>query len=830
MDYEEQGAKHAITDDRGQGLNDSIGSMTSSIDEGLSLDLFEALSLGQTGREIATPRTTRYSTFKKIEVVSARRINAMAGLFNVISLVALLFSATIIILSRTAFAQYFSDVPSLRPGSFMEVTVYEFPPTFILFDSIANFVVFGYAVLLFLFFGIVMITEGNERILNEQMWVLMLLLGTVLYLNPHESIMRLLRDYLGVSIPDAEDGFSYIDVFTCLRMLSFSTISLLYVWMTSHSYRYLTTRVSVKDWRFYIPKITVILIYNIYKLSILFALRIAFAEFPLATLVAFLNLYASVGAWPKVGVITVAILTIMDIVILGLVSADIRKTFQVLNTAEYVKHRTKILCFRFFLHQQGIFYAVYATIFGMVLFGLPKGVQILQFILFVEEGDGRGSYFDVQYVPLGLHLLILAYVTTEAYTNLPSSFTWEQILFSGSEDRLKEQMEPIVYRNTEPRSFHGDGPDLRPNCFVMQTNIELFNLSWYVYYHGTRKQSNLKIDFNALTLKIRESLYNKETDTRAFIATSPDRIIIAFKGTTSTQNFFTDIKVLHRSLPQVIGPTRRKSPETAADDRRVSDVLHSRKFKKAKVHAGFVEAYNSIKEQLMNATEALLEEKSRPIYFTGHSLGGALATLSSLDVSLTLDVPGSKIVVSTFGSPRVGNKLFQDIYDATIPMNWRVVAGGDIVSRLPKIGYEHVGKKVILSTAGELFIDPSALEVIFWHSPPASVVHHKKSWYLLSMKSFCDAREGPYRPKFWPFPVSESDSRRFKTTREKPTSNRFPSLTRRERGINAVDKYKQWADAIDAMDVEIRNEESLVAWRSLALGILEIVRNAKTED
>lgn len=593
--------------------------------------------------------------------------------------------------------------------------------------------------------------------------------------------------------------------------------------MGTHSYRYLDGRISFREWRFYIPKVVTLLAYNLYKICIIFKYGIRFAELPFASFISFITLYASVGQWPKLGVLTVMILTGIELTILVLICFDIFKTMRALREAKYTDHRTQILGFRFFLHQQLIFNVVYISTYLLILFALPNGSQVTQ--LFVrsestEKLDGRGSYFDAQYLPFGLLLCVLAFATTEAYTNLPADVNLRQLFFSctfRTDDEQEPLLEPVVYRNREPRSFTGQYIDIRPNCFVMQTNIELFNLSWFVYYHGTKKENSLKLDFKEISLKIRDYLYDQDTDTRVIIAESSDRIIFAFKGTSSTQNLFTDMKVIHNSLAQVV---EHGSGRVLHENNNRFELLRkSLVYRRAKVHAGFEEAYCTIKERLRVITTKLLAENNRPFFFTGHSLGGALATLSSLDISLTLDIPPSRIAVSTFGSPRVGNKAFQELYDSEIKMNWRVVAGGDLISRLPKIGYRHVGKKVILTSTGELFIDPSALEMVFWHSQSASIVHHRKACYLLALRAWCNSLGGDYVPKFWPFPVSKNDSRKFDTTFKKPLSQGFSQHTfgRRRNNKDHGAKMQLFSDAIDALKDNITepSENSIVLWSKL---------------
>ncbi|KAK9083050.1 hypothetical protein Scep_029521 [Stephania cephalantha] len=107
------------------------------------------------------------------------------------------------------------------------------------------------------------------------------------------------------------------------------------------------------------------------------------------------------------------------------------------------------------------------------------------------------------------------------------------------------------------------------------------------------------------------------------------------------------------------------------------------------------------------------------IYVTGHSLGGALATLLALELSSSLMARHGAIFVTmyNFGSPRVGNKRFVEIYNKIYELNttfscycykqkvkdsWRIVNHRDIIPTVPRLmGYCHVARPVYLA-AGEL--------------------------------------------------------------------------------------------------------------------------------
>lgn len=84
---------------------------------------------------------------------------------------------------------------------------------------------------------------------------------------------------------------------------------------------------------------------------------------------------------------------------------------------------------------------------------------------------------------------------------------------------------------------------------------------------------------------------------------------------------------------------------------------------------------------------------------TGHSLGGALATMAAMDIRLDFPmIPLDKITFYTFGSPRTGNRAFTDFLFSLFPNggNQRVTHFNDSVPHVPPydLGYSHVGDEV----------------------------------------------------------------------------------------------------------------------------------------
>ena len=52
------------------------------------------------------------------------------------------------------------------------------------------------------------------------------------------------------------------------------------------------------------------------------------------------------------------------------------------------------------------------------------------------------------------------------------------------------------------------------------------------------------------------------------------------------------------------------------------------------ISSGFWEAYTVVRSYVHEILRRELKKQPAPIFFTGHSLGGALATFAALDVSL----------------------------------------------------------------------------------------------------------------------------------------------------------------------------------------------------
>eukprot|EP00743_Colponemidia_sp_Colp-15_P007230 GILK01007807.1.p1 GENE.GILK01007807.1~~GILK01007807.1.p1 ORF type:complete len:511 (-),score=63.15 GILK01007807.1:130-1662(-) len=82
------------------------------------------------------------------------------------------------------------------------------------------------------------------------------------------------------------------------------------------------------------------------------------------------------------------------------------------------------------------------------------------------------------------------------------------------------------------------------------------------------------------------------------------------------------------------------------------------------VHCGFYEAYKAIAAKLLHRISTLLKDTRYQIVFTGHSLGGALASIAALDLLAQIPNYKNRLKVVTFGAPGMGKPSFVDLSTA----------------------------------------------------------------------------------------------------------------------------------------------------------------------
>ena len=83
------------------------------------------------------------------------------------------------------------------------------------------------------------------------------------------------------------------------------------------------------------------------------------------------------------------------------------------------------------------------------------------------------------------------------------------------------------------------------------------------------------------------------------------------------------------------------------------------------VHYGFLTAYNSVASSIISTVADQLDANpSYSLISTGHSLGGALASLGG--ISLASNFPNTPLQMWTFGQPRTGDPAYANFAEAVV--------------------------------------------------------------------------------------------------------------------------------------------------------------------
>lgn len=177
-------------------------------------------------------------------------------------------------------------------------------------------------------------------------------------------------------------------------------------------------------------------------------------------------------------------------------------------------------------------------------------------------------------------------------------------------------------------------------------------------------------------------------NTQVFVGENDDHILAAFRGTEAPTSL-EGIKdwLLTDAVNLLILPDGQLGTDFVAAG------------VGARFHLGFMKALADIWGPLAESVNAAMEKKERPLWITGHSLGGALAQLAAWRF-------GRQFVqvhqVYTFGAPMVGNQVATDAFDRELSGKiYRYVNAPDLVPTLPTVSliansYGHCQKEMLL--------------------------------------------------------------------------------------------------------------------------------------
>jgi predicted lipase len=152
--------------------------------------------------------------------------------------------------------------------------------------------------------------------------------------------------------------------------------------------------------------------------------------------------------------------------------------------------------------------------------------------------------------------------------------------------------------------------------------------------------------------------------------TELNSLFISFRGSSNIQNWIDNVQVV-KTYPY--------------EDHDIA------------VELGFYKAYNYLKPSIFENLKILNSKyKTNNILITGHSLGGAEATLLAYDI-LKYSPEYNLSYFITFGSPRVGNINFvSDFTSLLVPHLSRITHYYDIVPHVPEefLGFLHIPNEI----------------------------------------------------------------------------------------------------------------------------------------
>lgn len=168
-------------------------------------------------------------------------------------------------------------------------------------------------------------------------------------------------------------------------------------------------------------------------------------------------------------------------------------------------------------------------------------------------------------------------------------------------------------------------------------------------------------------------------------------------------------------------------------------------FWKKNIHSGY-ERSLEIMNQWLNAKIEFIFQKyphasNIPVYITGHSMGGALATIAMTSlIERNKTVPFEKRLnlksVYSFAAPRIGNINYAQYFDKLANEShvnfFRIVNKNDFVTRAPCIDYVHFGSYLQIIEKKKTEAQPSAIDILV---NPMSKKYHECAYGAATLDS-----------------------------------------------------------------------------------------------
>jgi len=182
-------------------------------------------------------------------------------------------------------------------------------------------------------------------------------------------------------------------------------------------------------------------------------------------------------------------------------------------------------------------------------------------------------------------------------------------------------------------------------------------------------------------------------------------VFVTFRGTDTLEDWLSNVTIRHTNHPW--GP----------------------------VEEGFWNLYQQCQENVRAAVKAAAGPQ---VIVTGHSLGGALATLAAADLADS----GLTVKMYNFASPRAGSPAFAERFNQQVPVAWRTVNTEDLVTTVPlstpslepgKSAHGLLG--VLIGVAPKLDFEHAGTPVSFTSFNGSITANHQMDTYLAALSA-----------------------------------------------------------------------------------------------
>jgi triacylglycerol lipase len=241
-----------------------------------------------------------------------------------------------------------------------------------------------------------------------------------------------------------------------------------------------------------------------------------------------------------------------------------------------------------------------------------------------------------------------------------------------------EEIAPPYLKYSYFKDAHQESLWFRPDA----TGFDMVNAWWLCEASILSYMDEEFVRKEFAKVNLTEVEFFSRKSTQCYVASNNDFLILVFRGTEiwGRPGETNPFKIIRAILSDIIADAKIKLVDSGQG---------------GNVHRGFKEALEEVwkKKGLVDYLKSK-DKDGRTFWFTGHSLGAALATLAWKRYNSERKVHG----LYTYGSPRVGDRDFGEGFQLE---TYRFVNNNDIVTMVPPRGdYQHVGTLKYINSKG----------------------------------------------------------------------------------------------------------------------------------